>query len=126
MITWLDYKICASIYGSAATGFAIETSDVDIAVCGVKISDKDALLTHMEKLSLELKATGLATEVNVIQTATVPVIKSVPSTYNLTYIGHGFGQNHARMERSNKQSGYYVRRFHRWGTTFYSLWSSLY
>lgn len=64
------------MYGSAATGLALESSDIDIAICGLK-GDREILPYHMEALSLALKEKALVTEFQVIETASVPVIKTV-------------------------------------------------
>lgn len=74
--TFDDPKISTAVYGSAATGLALENSDVDIAICGLKC-DKEMLPFHMEALGIALKEKALVTECQVIESATVPVIKTV-------------------------------------------------
>jgi predicted nucleotidyltransferase len=69
-----DVNISTEIYGSFASGLAIESSDIDIAV---KYPDGDNIVSMMSKVVDCLKLTGKIEGVNPIYTASVPVIKLV-------------------------------------------------
>jgi len=72
-------SIIASVYGSAAAGLALETSDIDIAISGFppQTNTKDIMLERMLILGKSLSEKSFAIEVQVIQSASVPVIKTV-------------------------------------------------
>lgn len=65
------------VYGSAAAGLALDTSDIDIGICGLKANDKESVLNVMELIVKELNGKGLIISSQVIQSAFVPVIKTV-------------------------------------------------
>ena len=68
-------------YGSQASSLAVDSSDVDLAVTGLKIGgDKDVQLREMRRLFNELislKKHGYITHIELIESATVPLIKLV-------------------------------------------------
>ncbi len=65
------------------TGLAVDQSDVDIAICGMKKApDPAAPLAHMSKLSTRLQAEKFVLKCTFIQTARVPVIKIVQERGN--------------------------------------------
>ncbi len=66
-----------AVYGSMATGLALETSDLDLAVCGLRVLDKGELLTALQKIRAALAGKDFLAECQVIETARVPVIKLV-------------------------------------------------
>jgi len=65
------------VYGSAASGFALPTSDIDIGICGLGTKSKEDIKGLMEELAKSLRNSMMAMEVQVIQSASVPVIKMV-------------------------------------------------
>ena len=73
----LENSITTSVYGSAAAGLALVTSDIDIAISGISSSSKDDMLENMLVLGKALSENSPAKEVQVIQSASVPVIKTV-------------------------------------------------
>ena len=66
------------IFGSLITGLALESSDMDLAVTGLRIDDRMMMIDD-----LQILATGIQTEWNcinefkAIETASIPVIKLV-------------------------------------------------
>ena len=70
-------KIEALVYGSMATGLAVDGSDVDIAIRNLKLSSKEQCLEALVKLHTSFVELPYVTECNVIKTAKVPVIKIV-------------------------------------------------
>ena len=70
-------QIKATIYGSMATGFALDSSDVDICLSGLPISTKQQLKEYMDILTINLLSQPFASKCQFIQTARVPVIKIV-------------------------------------------------
>ncbi len=67
----------AVVYGSAATGLALRTSDIDVAVTGLPISGMENCVDALYKLSEHLAGVGYVTSCKVIPAARVPVIKLV-------------------------------------------------
>lgn len=65
------------LFGSLSTGLALESSDMDLAVTGLYLSDKYAMVTEMQKLANVLQKWDFAENFKYIDTATVPVIKMV-------------------------------------------------
>jgi DNA polymerase sigma len=65
------------VYGSAGSGFALPTSDIDIGICGLEVESKEEVKELMEELAKSLRESMMAMEVQVIQSASVPVIKMV-------------------------------------------------
>jgi DNA polymerase sigma len=60
-----------------ATELAIETSDFDIAICGLNIESSEKLAEYISSLATELCHMPFVTQCNPITTAKVPVIKLV-------------------------------------------------
>jgi len=75
--TFKNESVHCEMYGSLATGLSLETSDADIAVCGLKIPTKSDMVTFMYTLSENLKTNKIIENCQVIETARVPVIKLV-------------------------------------------------
>ena len=67
----------AIVYGSMATGFAYEASDMDIALSGIKATSKKELEECIEKLSHELKTSKFVLDCQALPMARVPLIKLV-------------------------------------------------
>ncbi len=64
------------MYGSMASGLAIDSSDVDIAVTGLSFNgNRDAHLREMRQLGESLQILSSFTSVSFIDSATIPVIK---------------------------------------------------
>lgn len=77
------------MYGSMATGLAIDSSDMDILVSGVfsdvQVIDRPLLIEQMRRLHKQMNTLFCLESNSLIETATVPVIKIV-SWITLTYI----------------------------------------
>ena len=70
-------KVTLHLFGSLATGLGLETSDMDLAIMGLNISDREVMVMKMHTLSTLLLETNYFQEVKPIETASVPVIKLV-------------------------------------------------
>ena len=79
----IDDKLTLSLYGSAASGFALPTSDIDLGVCGLKLINKEEITEAMNRIAEKLKSENMVSKVTVIPFASVPVIKMV---FNLGYL----------------------------------------
>jgi DNA polymerase sigma len=66
---------CIRLFGSYATGLAIESSDIDLGVIGVDIHNRQLLHTACLTLSNSLKLLPFVQSSNAILTARIPVIK---------------------------------------------------
>ena len=63
-------------YGSMASGLAIDSSDVDLAVTGLYFNgNRDKHLVEMRSLFEDLKNLKTKSDVQYIDTATIPIIK---------------------------------------------------
>ena len=76
--------VSVQMYGSMATGLAIDSSDMDLLVSGVFDQsngnggvDRYNLVEQMKKLYVELNDLYCLKSNNIIETASVPVIKLV-------------------------------------------------
>jgi DNA polymerase sigma len=65
------------LFGSLITGLALESSDMDIAVVGLEIGDRYAMIEDLKKLStvLQVEFKGSIDTFKAIETASIPVIK---------------------------------------------------
>ena len=63
------------LFGSLETGLALESSDMDLAVTGLKITDRYQMIDDMKKLSNVLEKWESLDEFKSIPTAAIPVIK---------------------------------------------------
>lgn len=64
------------MYGSMASDLAIDSSDVDLAVIGLSFKgDKNKQISLMKKLYEKLRLVKCKQEVELVETASVPVIK---------------------------------------------------
>ena len=65
------------MYGSMATGLALETSDLDIAIRGIEIYTKEKLISCMNSFCNQIEKCAYVEQCKCIATARVPVIKMV-------------------------------------------------
>jgi DNA polymerase sigma len=80
----LDSDVKLLIFGSLATGLALDSSDMDLAVTGLNIYDRSNIVESLQKLSTSLKSLRYVYDMKSIETASVPVIKMVKmSSLNL-------------------------------------------
>ena len=65
------------LFGSLITGLALESSDMDLAVVGLEIGDRYAMIEDLKKLStiLQIEFKGSIDTFKAIETASIPVIK---------------------------------------------------
>lgn len=64
------------MYGSMASGLAIDSSDVDLAVTGLDFyGSKESHINEMRELYHQLSYIKSKSSIKFIETATVPVIK---------------------------------------------------
>ena len=71
------------LFGSYASGLAIEASDVDIVVVGLDISERNELEIHCNYLAEILRNYPFIVKIQSIPTARIPVIKLEVSTLPL-------------------------------------------
>jgi len=64
------------LFGSLMTGLALETSDMDIAVTGLRIEDKMSMIDDLHALKDEIKKWPIIKDLKAIETASIPVIKA--------------------------------------------------
>jgi hypothetical protein len=57
------------------TGLALECSDMDMAVTGLNIIDRQEMIDEMHKLKMGLSKWDLVQDLKAIDTASIPVIK---------------------------------------------------
>ena len=69
-------KIVAEVFGSLITGLALESSDMDIVINGLEISDRSTLIDDMHTLARALDDWDLIHDLKSIETASIPVIKA--------------------------------------------------
>ena len=65
------------LFGSLTTGLALESSDMDLAVTGLYISDRYAVVCELNKLSEGIQDWPCLSSFKAIETASIPVIKMV-------------------------------------------------
>lgn len=72
-----NQQIKLEIFGSMATGLALETSDMDVAVVGLEIEDRYGMVENLKKLAsgIQKEWSGYIEGFKAIDTATIPVIK---------------------------------------------------
>lgn len=71
------------LFGSLVTGLALESSDMDLAVTGLYIEDRYAVVCELNKLADSLKDWEVLESFKSIETASIPVIKMVSITLNV-------------------------------------------
>lgn len=69
-------RIVVKDFGSLITGLALESSDMDMAITGLEISDRTTLIQDMHTLTSALDSWDLVQELKSIETASIPVIKA--------------------------------------------------
>lgn len=79
------YKICKKafpsqpirldVFGSLATGLALETSDMDLVVTGLKIESRSDVIEHIRVLKQFFEKCEYFVNINPIESASIPVIK---------------------------------------------------
>jgi DNA polymerase sigma len=69
-------KPVLKMFGSLMTGLALETSDMDVAVTGLRIEDRMAMIDDLHALEHEIKKWPIVKDLKAIDTASIPVIKA--------------------------------------------------
>jgi DNA polymerase sigma len=69
-------KPVLKLFGSLMTGLALETSDMDVAVTGLRIEDRMAMIDDLHALEDEIKQWPIIKDLKAIDTASIPVIKA--------------------------------------------------
>jgi len=69
-------RLVVRVFGSLITGLALASSDMDMAVTGLDITDRSALIEDMHTLADGLGGWDLIQELKAIDTASIPVIKA--------------------------------------------------
>ena len=64
------------VFGSLITGLALVSSDMDMAVTGLDITNREALVEDMHTLADGLREWNLIDDLKTIATASIPVIKA--------------------------------------------------
>jgi predicted nucleotidyltransferase len=70
-----NYNIQAHVYGSVASGLALESSDMDIAISGIPINSREQLLSEFVKIKQHLEVIPQIKYIKPIFTAKVPILK---------------------------------------------------
>ena len=65
------------LFGSLMTGLALESSDIDMAVTGLKIDDRTVMIMKLQNLANVLQEWKCLENFKSIDTASIPVIKMV-------------------------------------------------
>lgn len=63
------------LFGSLVTGLALESSDMDLAVTGLRIDDRYQMITDLKNLATSLEEWKVLESLKAIETASIPVIK---------------------------------------------------
>ena len=82
LIIILAYEVFTVLYGSMTTGLVYESSDLDLAICGLPLIEKEDLLYCIDQLADKLKEDASVISYQSISTARVPIIKLVYSFNN--------------------------------------------
>ena len=69
-------RLVVRVFGSLITGLALASSDMDMAVTGLDITDRAGLIEDMHTLADGLESWDLIQELKAIDTASIPVIKA--------------------------------------------------
>lgn len=64
------------VYGSLMTGLALAESDMDMAVTGLSIGDRESMVEDLRSLAAQLETWNLVRDLKAIDTASIPVIKA--------------------------------------------------
>jgi DNA polymerase sigma len=65
------------VFGSLVTGLALESSDMDLAVTGLHIGDRELMIADLHTLAHGLQNWQCLESFKAIDTASIPVIKMV-------------------------------------------------
>ena len=76
-------RIVVKNFGSLVTGLALESSDMDMAVSGLEITDRNTLIQDLHNLKQALSNWDLIQDLKSIDTASVPVIKAKISLWEV-------------------------------------------
>ena len=69
-------RLVVRVFGSLITGLALVSSDMDMAVTGLDITNREALVEDMHTLADGLREWNLVDDLKTIATASIPVIKA--------------------------------------------------
>lgn len=69
-------RLIVRVFGSLITGLALVSSDMDMAVTGLDITNREALVEDMHTLADGLQSWDLIDDLKTIATASIPVIKA--------------------------------------------------
>jgi len=70
-------KPLVKLFGSLTTGLALESSDMDLAIQGLYIPDRDDMIEKLKLMAKEIKTWPFIAKMKAIPTASIPVIKVV-------------------------------------------------
>lgn len=70
-----DSPVRVDVFGSLATGLALEGSDMDLVVTGLKIEDRDDVVSHIRILQKHFTDCEYFFNIKPIESASIPVIK---------------------------------------------------
>ena len=70
-----DQTVKLDMFGSLTTGLALEDSDMDLVVTGLKIEDRDDAVDHIRILKKFFEESPYFRNINAIEGASIPVIK---------------------------------------------------
>ena len=73
----IDPQVKTTLYGSCATGLALNTSDVDIALHGLAVTDRTQVIEFLKILQEKLENFRWIKAIQPIFTANIPVLKLV-------------------------------------------------
>lgn len=65
------------VFGSLMTGLALETSDMDIAVTGMRIDSRDDMVDDLHSLGDQVQKWSLIHDFKKHEKASIPVIKAI-------------------------------------------------
>lgn len=65
------------VFGSLMTGLALETSDMDIAVTGMRIDSRDDMVEDLHLLGDQVQSWDLIQDFKKHEKASIPVIKAI-------------------------------------------------
>jgi len=110
--------IQAILYGSAALGLALETSDIDIILTNIEATSSEGYMQNILKLGEHFEAQSFVEECKAVTTARVPLIKLV---LNLVTMGVTFSCSQIKLDitigdQIYRPSVYYGVHFSLWVT----------
>mmetsp|Transcript_17072 Transcript_17072/g.16766 ORF Transcript_17072/g.16766 Transcript_17072/m.16766 type:complete len:477 (-) Transcript_17072:43-1473(-) len=70
-----EQSVTLDKFGSLTTGLALESSDLDLVVTGLKIEDRDDVVEHIRILTTYFNQSEYFRKVNAIEGASFPIIK---------------------------------------------------